>query len=73
MTTLEIEENNSNPSLLENISTEEENSKDSKNNYIPINKSISDYIPSQNSLPISMDNKSRKIDIKNNRYPFCIV
>ena len=74
MTTLEIEENNSNPSLSENISTDEDINKNSKNNYIPINKSISeDDIPSQNSLPISPKNKTKKIDIKNDRYPYCIV
>ena len=74
MTTLEIEENNSNPSLSENISTDEDINKNSKNNYIPINKSISeDDIPSQNSLSISPKNKTKKIDIKNDRYPYCIV
>ena len=74
MTTFEIEENNSNPSLSENISTDEDINKNSKNNYIPINKSISeDDIPSQNSLPISPKNKTKKIDIKNDRYPYCIV
>ena len=74
MTTLEIEENNSNPSLSENISTDEDINKNSKNNYIPINKSISeDDIPSQNSHSISPKNKTKKIDIKNDRYPYCIV
>ena len=74
MTTLEIEENNSNPSLSENISTDEDINKNSKNNYIPINKSISeDDISSQNSLSISPKNKTKKIDIKNDRYPYCIV
>ena len=72
MTTLEIEENNSNPSLSENISTDEDINKNSKNNYIPINK-ISDDIPSQNSISISSKNKTKKIDIKNDRYPYCIV
>jgi len=74
MTTLEIEENKS-PSLSENITTDEENNKNLNNNYIPINKTISDYLPSQNSLSInSTTNKnSTKIDIKNNRYPYCIV
>ena len=74
MTTLEIEENKS-PPLSENITTDEENNKNSNNNYIPINKTISDYLPSQNSLSInSTTNKnSTKIDIKNNRYPYCIV
>ena len=73
MTTLEIEEKNSNPSSSDNISTNEDNNKNSKNNYIPINKTISDYLPSQNSLSFSPNNKSKKIDIKNNRYPYCIV
>ena len=74
MTTLEIEENNSNPSLSENISTDEDINKNPKNNYIPINKSISeDDIPSQNSISISSKNKTKKIDIKNDRYPYCIV
>ena len=73
MTTLEIEEKNSNPSLSDNNSTNEDNNKNSNNNYIPINKTISDYLPSQNSLSFSPNNKTKKIDIKNNRYPYCIV
>ena len=72
MTTLEIEENNSDPSLSENNTTDEDNNNNLKNNYIPINK-ISDDIPSQNSISISSKNKTKKIDIKNDRYPYCIV